>query len=121
MHPMLAKIVGASFLLCAVGVLLINMLTFTVAMAEEGSTTRLTLLHVKALQQNGTIKPGPKQDRPWLPGTGVLTPRGAGEVGTKGVEQQRRRLSQPLMYKERTSDQCGDSGHTVGTRSSRSD
>jgi len=36
----------------------------------------------------------------WLPGTGVLTPRGTGEVGTKGVEQHRHRLSQPLMYKE---------------------
>ena len=91
------KMVGASFLLFYVGVLFIIMSTFTVAVAKEGSAIPLNLL--KAVQQNGTIKPGPKQDRPWLPSTGGLTPRGTREVVTKGVEQHRRRLSQPFMYK----------------------
>jgi hypothetical protein len=68
----------------------------------------LTLL--KTVQQNGTIKPGPKQDRSWLPGTGGLAPRaGTGEVGTNGVKQHRRRLS-GILYKERTSGWCGNSG-----------
>ena len=90
---------GPPLLVFVVGVFLINVSTFTVAVADEGTIT-LTLL--KAVQQT-------KQDRPWLPGTGGLAPRGAGEVGTNGVEQHRRRLS-GIMYKERTSGQCGDSG-----------
>jgi len=83
--------VGAPLLVFVVGVFLTSTSTVTVALAEEGSTTTVTLL--KAMQQNGTIKPGPTQDRPWLPFTGVLTPRRTGKVGTNGVEQPRRRLS----------------------------
>ena len=82
------KRVGAS-LLFYVGVF-ISMLIFTVAVAEEGSAIPLTLL--KAVQQKGTIELGTKQDGLWLPGTDGLAIRGTGEVGTKGVEQHRRRL-----------------------------
>ena len=81
-----------------------------VAVAEGNTTVTLLNTLKNKGTWNGTTKLGKKQDgHYWWPGTGGLTPRGTGEVGTKGVEQQRRRLS-GIIYKKRFSGQCGDSG-----------
>ncbi len=71
---------------------------------------------LNALKKNGTMDLYPQENVHLLPDIGVISQkphRNEGEE-TKGVEG-RRRLGQGVVYKERTSGHCGDSGGGWGT------